>query len=160
MSGTVRTVEVSDHQERVLSGQVAGDGLQLQGLVIAAEAEMQVRHRDALSHLHIGDQAAASLYPSGKLEIMDIRQGVPAEDCVPVQGNAGNGPVALDCDMRVTRQGRDLLGLAGETGAAPAQIDLLQADHIMRADDFRDFFQRGALGTGIEDLMMGPRHVL
>ena len=77
-----------------------------------------------------------------------------------MQGNAGNGPVALDCDMRVARQRCDLLGLTGETGPPPAQIDLLEADHIMRADDFRDFFQRRSLGAGIEDLMMGPRDVL
>lgn len=121
---------------------------------------MQVCNRNPFSHLHIGDQAAAALHASGKLEIMYIRQGVPTEYGVAVKGNAGNGPVALDRDMRVAGQRRDLLCLAGETGTTPAKIDLLKADDIMRADDFRDFFQRGALGAGIEDLMMGPGYIL
>ena len=42
MSGTVRTVEVANDQERVLPGQVLADGFELLRLVVAAKAEVQV----------------------------------------------------------------------------------------------------------------------
>jgi len=64
---------------------------------------------------------------------MDIRQFVPTENGVAVLRDAGDRPVALNGDVRMARQCRDLLGLAGKTGSPPAQINLLQADKVISA---------------------------
>ena len=121
-------IEVSHRGPGSSAPQGLRNGRQLKDLVGSTEAEVKTCNGQVVLPLNFRNEATASGYLAGKLEIAHLRHWPAAEYRVAVPRDARNPSILLNRDVIMTGQSGYILDLRALVGTTSSKIDFLQAD--------------------------------